>query len=323
MTRVWTYQEIKLANNAVLATGQGFVGFSAMCEHLEGLSRAEFGDGLDATSEGKHPSLSKALGRVRRDDAAGVSLVDVALGCANRDATDPLDRARALFPTLGVTWRVEDDLHAAMRRLYEAKRHHATRLVLYHGPPRADLLGWAPAVFPGLVDGIVISPGRWMPRGMLRSWLTTRITGVVLSKPGSLVLRLEGEEVDGVPPISVGFTSEETRAQTPRALELFGEAVREGTAYLLSDEPLVPKRAISRVGLVVQRFAAAENLESWVLFTLAIGETAPSYKRAKMEWLLLHENPVSENMLGGKDISELRYAMEMSQRSTGPENPES
>lgn len=325
---MWTYQEIKLAKNAVLATAQGFVGFSAMCAHLERLSRAEFGnDRLDATSEGKHPSLSKQLGRLRRDDGAGVSLVDVAIGCAHREATDPLDRARALFPTLGVAWRVEDgdgdDVHAAMRRLYEAHRHHATRLVLYHGPPRADLLGWAPAAFPGLVDGIVVSPGRWMPRGMLRGWLTTRITGVVPSRPGSLVLRLEGGEADGAPAMSVGFTSEETRARTPRALELFRDAVREGTAYLLSDEPLVPKRAISRVGLVVQRFVAAENLEAWVLFTLAVGETAPSYKRTKMEWLFLHENPVSDNMLGGKPISELRYAMEMSQRSTGPENPES
>lgn len=316
MTRVWTYQEIKLANTAVLATAKGFVDFSLMCEHLERLSRSECGEQFNVTSEGKHPSIYRALRRIGRSDATGVSLVDVALGCASREATEPLDYARALFPTLGVEWKVGDDVHAAMRRLYEANRHHATRLVLYHGPPRADLLGWAPAVFPGLVDGKVIAPGRWAPRGMLRAWLTTRITGVVPSKPGALVLQLESKDPGGSPALSLGFVSEATRSQTPKALALFDESVREGTAYLLSDEPLVPKQPFSRVGLVVQRFTGAENLEAWVLFTLAVGETQPAYKRMETEWLFLHENPVSENILGGKAISQLRYAMETSKRSS-------
>lgn len=316
MTRVWTYQEIKLAGNAVLATGQGFVDFSSMCDHLDSLSQAECGDQFTVTSEGKHPSLFRTLSRIRRSDATGVSLVDVAMGCAAREATDPLDYARALFPTLGVEWKVADDVHAAMRRLYEANRHHATRLVLYHGPPRADLLGWAPAVFPGLVDGKVISPGRWMPRGMLRTWLTTKIIGVVPSKPGAVVLQLESQAPGGAPALSLGFVSEATRVKTPKALTLFDESVREGRAFLLSDEPLVPKQPFSRVGLVVQQFTGAENLEAWVLFTLAVGETQPTYNRVPTEWLFLHENPVSENMLGGKTVSELKYAIGTSTHSS-------
>lgn len=314
MTRVWTYQEIKLANTATIATAQGFVDFSEVCDQLEHLSQEEFGEGYNVTSAGKYPSLYKSLARLRRNDALGVSLVDVALGCADRHATDRLDYARALFPTLGVEWKASYDIHSGMRNLYEATKHHATRLALYHGPPRAERLGWAPAVFPGLVDGRVTTPGEWRFRGMLRKWLTTKIIGTVPSKPGSLILRLESQ--DGTAALSLGQLSKGMQEQIPKALELFQQCVREGTAYLLSDEPLAPKQPFSRVGLIVERFSQAQDLEAWVLFTLAVGETQPAYNREEAQWLLLHENPISEHEMSGKSISELNYALEMSVRSS-------
>lgn len=311
---MWTYQEIKLANTAIIATAQGFVDFSDICDQLESLSREEFGEEYNVTSEGLYTSLYKSLARLRRNDSTGVSLVDVALGCADRTATDKLDYARALFPTLGVAWKASYDVHTGMRTLYEAAKHHATRLVLYHGPPRAELLGWAPAVFPGLVDAKIVTAGQWRLRGMLRTWLTTKITGTVPSKPGSLILQLEGQ--DGTSSLSLGHLSEGMREQIPKAFEVFQQSVRQETAYLLSDEPLAPKQPLSRVGLVVERFSKAEALEAWVLFTLAVGETQPAYKREEVQWLLLHENPLSEHELGGKSTSELNYAVELSVRSS-------
>ncbi|KAF2787616.1 hypothetical protein K505DRAFT_257298, partial [Melanomma pulvis-pyrius CBS 109.77] len=258
MTRMWTYQEIKLATNAIIATKAGFIGFNAVGQSLKSLALNEVGEEYTRDSPGKYPSLCKTILRIQRGDSSvRVSLPDFAIGCGYREAWDRLDYARALFPTLGVDWKANYSIHKAMEKLYQTQKYHATRLALFHGPPRASFPGWAPAVFNGLVDCKIIEAGTWENRGMHRSWLTTRVKSIVPSKPGTLVLSLESDYAEGA--MAVGFISEQTQTESPASVEFFREAVREGTAYLLSDEPLVPKRPFSRVGLLVAQFTRAEE----------------------------------------------------------------
>ena len=312
---MWTYQEIKLATNAIVATQSGFVAFDTICESLKALAHDEAGGDFDTDAPGKYPSLYRTFNRLRRQDDVGVVLADVAIGCGYRTAWDPLDYARAVFPTLGIEWKTKFSLSEAMYNIYQNQKRHASRLCLIHGPPRAPLLGWAPASFNGLVDSRIIEPGIWKARGMQRVWMTTRVKSIIPSKPGGLVLALESDFASQA--LTVGFISEQTEKESPESIEIFRKAVEAGNAYLLADESLVPKRHFSRVGLLVERRANVANLEAWVCLTLAVGETEDSYKAEKESWLLLHENPASKEMESGKDATELR---EMLINSTLP-NP--
>ncbi|KAF2260474.1 hypothetical protein CC78DRAFT_472852, partial [Lojkania enalia] len=243
ITRMWTYQEIKLATNAIIATKSGFIPFNTVTQSLK-------------NSPGKYPSLAKTFLRLQRNDELGISLPDAAIGCGYREAWDPLDYARALFPTLGVEWKTNYDIHDAMHKVYLSQKHHATRLALFHGPPRASIPGWAPASFHGLKDVKIIQAGTWESRGMQRSWLTSKVKSIDSSKPGAVILELESETLNGA--MSLVYISEQTEKESPESIELFNKAVKEGTAYLLTDEPLVPKRRFCRVGLLVTRFTRAE-----------------------------------------------------------------
>jgi ankyrin repeat protein len=311
LTRVWTYQEIKLAANPIVVTKTGFVRFAEIVDTLRHNAHGEVGEGYDSHEAGRFPSLFRTFYRLQRNDKLGVSLPDIAIGIAYREAQEKLDYARSIFPTLGIPWRFGDGIEDAMRKVYEAQKRHATRLVLYHGPPRASYPGWAPAVFPGLVDSKVISPGTWKLRGMSREWLMSKVKRIAASKPGVVLLELDNQLDPGA--YSVCNISPATEQQSPRSIELFKEAVKNGTAYLLSDEPLIPKRHWARVGLLVEKFTQSPANEAWVCLTLAVGETEPSYKYERQNWLLLHENPASDK---GKQSSELNYLLERSPGSS-------
>ncbi|GAB1312324.1 hypothetical protein MFIFM68171_02534 [Madurella fahalii] len=95
-------------------------------------------------------------------------------------------------------------------------------------------------------------------------------------------------------------------APEPLQLELFREAVKNATAYVLTDGPLIPRRPFTRVGLLVGKSTKATAKEGWVCLTFAIGETEESYLAQRQSWLLLHGNPaVGEAKLS----SELNYYM--------------
>ncbi|KAM7192078.1 Ankyrin repeat-containing domain protein [Naviculisporaceae sp. PSN 640] len=321
LTRVWTYQEIKLASNPVVITKTGFVKFVPMVDTLREKAINEVGEVYDTSLKGQFPSLYRTFHRLQRLDHLGVSLPDIAFGCGHRSATDTLDHARALFPTLGLKWRFGDGIEQAMRKIYEAQKEHATRLVLYHGPPRAAFPGWAPAEFPGLVDSKIITPGVWKARGMEREWLTTKIRAIVPSKPGAIILELDNGSGSSPGAYCVGNLSKATEIESPASLEVFRDAVKKGTAYLLTEDSLIPKQHIARVGLLVERFTLPEptNKEAWVIMTLAVGETQPSYSASREKWLLLHENPTRSGHDNGKGMSELTYLFTQSPNPSPPD----
>jgi hypothetical protein len=46
-------------------------------------------------------------------------------------------------------------------------------------------------------------------------------------------------------------------------------------------------------------------------------DAEPTYNGKTDTWLLLHENPVSQNFMSGKDSSELNYMIELSEQTEG------
>lgn len=308
---MWTYQEIKLAEHAIVVTKQGPVSWKMMVTTLRERAEQESGE-VQIPPNDKYSCLHQTFGRLQNHGKLGVSLPDLALGCGYRQAGVHLDLARALFPTLGMTWKMNYDIAEAMKQVYLTQKEHATRLVLYHGPPRHFWPGWAPATFSDLKDAVILEESAWMRRGLKRRWFTAKVRRIIPSKPGALILALEN--IDGTESLSGCYIS---KHENPKSLAEFEKSVSKGTAYLLSDDPLIPRKPFAFVALLIERFAMAKDLEGWVCMTVAVFDTEPTHKAEPDTWLLLHENPVSDHYMSGKGHSELHYMIEFSEQTEG------
>jgi ankyrin repeat protein len=309
LTRMWTYQEIKLAKMAVVLTKKGPISFSAICRHLQDKAVVEVGQEWEGDARGKYPSIAKTFRRLQRNDELGISLPDIAIGCAYRDAWDKLDYARAIFPTLNMEWKSFYSRDQAMRKVYSAQKRHASRLVLFHGPVRASYPGWAPSVFNDLKDCEINDPGIWKVRGLQHAWFSTKVKFIFEREADRFYLALESDYVAQCQ--SVAVISEQTLEHSPESIALFEKAVREGNGYLLTDKRLDARadRHWSIVGLLVERFTLADEQEAWVCLTVAIGQTEKYYKAERSDWLLLHENPTSRDPTNGKGASTVNYQL--------------
>jgi hypothetical protein len=94
MTRVWTWQEIKIAKNAVVLTANGVVDYKLIYDQLR--IRAGFDLELNRAStnsvEGqKYDELVRYIGRLWRDDKRGVSLPDIVLASVIRVTGNEID----------------------------------------------------------------------------------------------------------------------------------------------------------------------------------------------------------------------------------------
>lgn len=308
---MWTYQEIKLAEHALVVTKEGPVSWKEMVTTLQERAERDSGE-VQIPPHDKYSCLHLTFGRLQNHGKLGVSLPDLALGCGYRNAGCHLDHARALFPTMGLTWKMNYDIAEAMKQVYLSQKEHATRLVLYHGPPRHFWPGWAPATFSDLKDVVVLEESAWMRRGLKRRWFTSKVRRIIPSKPGALILAIEN--LDGSESLSGCYIS---KHENPKSITEFENSVSEGTAYLLSDDPLIPKKPFAIVGLLVEQFKEAKDMEAWVCMTVAVFDTEPTYKAEPDTWLLLHENPVSDHYMSGKGHSELNYMIEFSEKTEG------
>ncbi|KAK4989785.1 hypothetical protein LTR50_002959 [Elasticomyces elasticus] len=309
ITRIWTYQEIKLATRAVIVTGAGTVEYSDMLNTLRDLAGP---NAMSGTQRGSRAVLYRRLVVLQRDDQLGISLPDIAMACGYRKAGVDIDYARAFFPTLGLEWKARFTREDGMRVIYESQRDHASRLVLWHGPPRCQWPGWAPASFNDLQDALILDSSVWKRRGLSRSWYSNKVRKLVPSKPGSLILELDDGRDPGA--LTCCLLS---KTENPKSIQEFEKAVEDGTAYILADQPLYPKASWPYVAVLAERFITPREQEAWVCLTAAVIDTEPSYTTSKSEWLLLHENPISELDTSGKFHSELHYMIAMSEETEG------
>lgn len=154
LTRIWTYQEIKLARRALLATGsaQGFVDFATIRAHLSQLA---------ARDGPRWEQLYKTFWRLQSvhapatDDGTtelGINLADIALSCTNRRTNNEKDYARGFFALLRLQWDPEwSSYDDGIRHVYERRPREAAMVAAMHGPRGlAAPWSWAPKFLAGL-----------------------------------------------------------------------------------------------------------------------------------------------------------------------------
>jgi hypothetical protein len=110
-----------------------------------------------------------------------------------------------------------------------------------------------PATFSDLKDAVVLEESAWMRRGLKRRWFASKVRRIIPSKPGALILAIEN--LDSSESLSGCYIS---KHENPKNITEFENSVSEGAAYLLSDDPLIPKKPFASVGLLVERFKEAE-----------------------------------------------------------------
>lgn len=303
MTRLWTFQEVKLAKKALVVTGTTTVDFRTM---VRGLSIMDDLNTTDAGQTDRSPymMLYQTFNRLLRNDD-GVQLQGIALSCQDRTTGNDIDYARAFFPILGLTWKTHLTREEGMLQIYESRKEDASKLILMHGSPRAFRPGWAPSYLIGL-EGEVMSKIEWTTRGLQRAWFTNRVISVRPSKPEppSLILVLEsdkGEEYLCGCRLSAG--------ENQKNITGYCKAIEMGTAFILSDKPVYPKIKLVQNVLLVERFIEATTDEAWVCLTGAVFDIERTSSTQSKKWLILHENPYSDHLLSGKLFTEVTHSI--------------
>jgi len=147
ITRIWTYQEVKLASRALIVTSSRTVELAAVVSELE----------LLASSQPLlFEQLLKSICRLMRYDALGVSIKDIAMSCGERETGNEIDYVRAFFPVLGLKWNVRWGPEDGMKAIYSSRWMQAGSMVLLHGRKRmTSAPAWAPFRLTGLEGNII------------------------------------------------------------------------------------------------------------------------------------------------------------------------
>lgn len=173
MTRLWTLQEICLANDGLVLTALGPVKFKDIIRTVRYLSgnQEDQEDILgthdpsilqtvhDAVDASKFEQMYLRLARLVFVEGQK-PFTSLALSCSGRRTGNDIDYARAFFPLLGLEWKVQNSREEGMKQIYDSQAYYSKRMVLMHGSPRSSFRpGWAPSYLTGLME-----PRRQGPR---------------------------------------------------------------------------------------------------------------------------------------------------------------
>lgn len=126
-TRVWTYQEIKLASRALVLTASGSFEYKAMADYLQTLESHDYP---------RYHSLWLHIASMMRDDDRGISIPDIVMSCGTRKSRQDVDYARAFFPVLGLKWEYGITRKEGMQTIYRSYPRQASRVACFYGAPR-------------------------------------------------------------------------------------------------------------------------------------------------------------------------------------------
>lgn len=304
MTRVWTYQEIKLATRAIIVTATGAIEFSALIQALRSLAQKD---------EARYDRMLLTVHRLERNDELGVSLPDIALACQFRTTGNDVDYARAFFPVLGLKWNADWNREEGMQQIYWSYKHHAARIVCMYGAPRLSISpGWAPAYFSGL-QGMILGGLEYEIRGLRGDWYSTSIKRIAKTfvHEGQRV-RVLDLEVEGAAASRCQILF--SRNEAPDTLGLVTTAIDAGTAHIFSySAPVKEARGVVAAPsvLLVEQVMGGERsdeplFEGYVYccgVMTSVDESVVSL--GPHTWLLRHENPRGM----GKLTANLRLAL--------------
>ena len=306
VTRVWTYQEIKLANRALIVTAQGG------CYNYNEL----VGELKTVSADNPHiHKLYSSLALLQRNDELGISIPDIFCACQNRKAGLDLDYARAFFPALKLKWEEGMTREEGMQKIYNAQnqKYHATRIVSFYGCPRLSVRpAWAPSYFTGL-EGVVGGDLAWERRGLRGNWHALKVCKLLhtFTQFKKVVFNLE---VDGCSqPRQIQCVLAETESDvTRKGLE---DAIKAGILHILSEQSSAEaiKSGFARTVLLVEQAWDIDgiNFEAFVHCSASV-PTSEAYTEKEISVLLRHESPSrDENDMEDQIMKEGKFASQL------------
>jgi ankyrin repeat protein len=225
VTRVWTYQEIKLASRALIITANGFFVFQDIINRLRD---------LEEENRPRVHALYLFFAILGKNDAVRLSLPDIAWGCVSRKSGHDVDYARAFFPVLGLKWEFGMTREQGMQVIYRTQKRNATRMGAFYGAPRLSIRpGWAPAYLTGL-EGQIRSPMEWTERGVQGDWFVLKICKIleIFIRLGKHVFNLD---VECTKSRLVQCVLSERESET--VVKAVHTAIETGQAYILASAP--------------------------------------------------------------------------------------
>ncbi|KAK3169919.1 hypothetical protein OEA41_009303 [Lepraria neglecta] len=221
-TRVWTFQESKLASRALVVTAKSIYEYGDLVSLIK--SKAD-------EDPDKYRTLYLRLGTLQKNDTLGLSIPDIMVACGTRQSGQDVDYARAFFPVLGLKWEYGMTREQGMQKIYYSQRRHATRIVAFYGAPRMSIRPcWAPSYFHNL-EGVIIEPMAWENRGIRGQFYAVKVAKVskTYRHSGKYVFDLETECAgDREMQCTLAPNEDESVA------EAFETVIENGRGYVLS-----------------------------------------------------------------------------------------
>ena len=173
LTRMWTYQEIKLAKKAHIVTKTGTLDFHDMVEALDARAKRS-----EVDYRYWHEIHLKFM-RLLPSDPRGVSLADVAFCCTDRKAENDIDYARSLFALLNLRWQTGWQYEDAILHIIKSRPQDATRIAHLQGQCGLPApYSWAPRYLARLT-GQIIGGYTATEHGLTGYWTTFRLNKII------------------------------------------------------------------------------------------------------------------------------------------------
>ncbi|EXJ81493.1 hypothetical protein A1O3_07786 [Capronia epimyces CBS 606.96] len=296
LSRVWTYQEAKLARELKIVTATAVIDLKDMVGALRAAELRDYN---------RWHQLYLTFARLMPLHEQGISLADIALSCGNRSCENEIDYARGFFAVLGLEWKQDFTYEDGMLAILQSQPQHAASIAGMHGPRGLPSpYSWAPKYLARLqgriYDGFDVQLGTligyWHTvtvKQLKKRFVPESFPGVVCdlvvadNPDAPMEARAEAE-------IQIRFYPEHWTDQLEAWLE---EAIPSGKARLLCGEHMnvdpcesdqyarIVLAAISTVGAV-----ADLNLDDWGAVAGSAVVNCPSIgavRDTKMRWLFL------------------------------------
>ena len=304
-TRVWTFQEIKLADKALVITAKGAYLFGDISEYL---------GRQVVTDSSRFYKLHQWFRLLQKSEEVRLTIPDLVFACRTRSSGVDIDYARAFFPTLNLTWEHGMTREEGMQRIFQSQQMHSTRIVTFFGAPRLRLNpGWAPSSFAGL-EGTITNPLSWERRGLRAEWYAARIKEVMhtFSKYGKFVfnVKIEGQDRSLIQLVLAPN-------EGPNVIKNINRAISDGRCYIVSSESSQSAKGAewARNVLITEKATTTEYDGFEVeVHCAAMVPTSEEYDEAKLPILIRHGNPAVDNNL----FNELHYLWNSQELTSRP-----
>lgn len=286
-SRVWTYQEVKLASRALVLTKAGLFDLRRVVE-LVGQSAKQ--------NNAKFLPLYKSLERIVNPcSSTTASILDIAFASANRSTSHDIDYCRGFYPCLGLKWNERYSRDRGMQHIIESRENEAPSLLGLHGSPLlVEGHAWAPAYLCGL-QGTPLTRYSREPKGVRREWYSHRVTSNLerhlpesISRV-SLLLAVPGPE--GMAYCACALS----RRERPEAVSGFKLAIENQSAFLLSELSLETPAGNRRPGppptVLLVKQANVEN-EAFIYMTAALISLSTGVPASPKDWLIYDQSPL-------------------------------